>query len=120
MCRFPVLLILLLGYVCCVSSVERNLQHGHSYVKILGGLNQKSRYNNYRPIDLLKKASINGLTDSVTEGLIRKTYDVITTYQDKPEPKPHANYKVSNLCLNHTKIFLEGLINGEEWAMRSM
>ena len=29
------------------------------------------------------------------------------------------SYEVSNLCLNHTEMFLESLITGQRWALRS-
>lgn len=50
----------------------------------------------------------------VSESLTEKSANLLTS-----EIADSSPYEVSSLCLNHTKLVLSGILQSENWALRS-
>ena len=55
---------------------------------------------------------LTGSEDSLANRTARLLLD------DRLEDEPYR-YEVGNTCLNHTKIFLDALLNGKSWGLQS-
>ena len=70
----------------------------------------------------LTRAKSNSYSQQFLSNLLGESSDIVDRARQTLYEGLVANeiqYNVSSLCLNHTERLLEGIVSGEEWALRS-
>lgn len=110
--RRILLIVCCICLICFCSSLDFNV-NDVDYFKVLQNVRNLSR-------QALKYSSDE---DNVKRGKLfyRNIDDVIGRAEKLLTSGLDSNplYEVSELCLNHSKLFLEALVNSEQWALRS-
>lgn len=111
--------LMLFSYIVCLFSLVTCFNSDLSYTELLSSLETRLNNERKKPAQILNSIDLLESIESVDRRSLLQQAHYHLNQREFDLSKAAASYNVSEKCLDHTKIFLEGLFGKQTWALKS-